>query len=124
MLCLVVTSTASDPLDDLKSLLWKNRIILIKLNRESEKLLETFKNNKAAIDDRDLLWFVYHRKGIETNYTGQLSPEFGTTVFPQQSKVTLIGKDGASKLHANSLDLKQIFALIDTMPMRRNEISN
>lgn len=57
------------------------------------------------------------------------SAEFAATradlrIRPGSFVLKLIGKDGSVKLTAsNTTSMKEIYALIDTMPMRREEIS-
>jgi len=40
---------------------------------------------------------------------------------PDEVSVVLIGKDGGIKQRSQGLDVAGIFALIDTMPMRKRE---
>ena len=39
-------------------------------------------------------------------------------------RLILIGKDGRIKLNSKKISLEEIFALIDTMPMRQEEMLN
>jgi hypothetical protein len=45
-------------------------------------------------------------------------------LIPDQAefKLLLIGKDGKEKLNTHSGDLKTIFSIIDSMPMRKKEM--
>ena len=47
----------------------------------------------------------------------QFKIDSGTTTF------ILIGKDGTEKLRKDSMDLDELFEVIDAMPMRQREVS-
>ena len=40
--------------------------------------------------------------------------------YPHEFKLLLVGKDGEVKLNTNN-DLREVFSLIDTMPMRKRK---
>ena len=44
----------------------------------------------------------------------------GSTEF----KLLLVGKDGEVKLNTKNSDLREVFSLIDTMPMRKREVQS
>ena len=103
---------------ELNQYLWKNRIILTFADDEDHpdliKLKAEIKENECGILNRDLLYFHFSNDGK----TGNL-----TTKNDQSYRILLIGKDGAIKYESKrSISLIQLFQLIDSMPMRKNEI--
>ena len=105
---------------ELNQYLWKNRSILTFVEDEHHpdliKLIAEMKKNNCEILNRELLHFHFsngHKIGnlITTN--------------DQSFRILLIGKDGGIKYESNrSVSLIQLFKLIDSMPMRKNEMQN
>ena len=104
---------------ELNQYLWKNRIILTFSDDEDHpdliKLKVEMNENNCEILNRDLLHFHFsndHKKNpTTTNY--------------QSFRILLIGKDGGSKYESKrSVSLMQLFELIDSMPMRKNEMQH
>jgi hypothetical protein len=50
-----------------------------------------------------------------------LSQKFSIT--DKEFKLVLVGKDGKVKLTTNSPSIKELFAFIDSMPLRKREVS-
>ena len=103
---------------ELNDYLWKNRIILTFADDEDHpdliKLKAEMKENECGILNRDLLHFHFSNDGK----TGNL-----TTKNDQSYRILLIGKDGGIKYESKrSISLIQLFELIDSMPMRKNEM--
>jgi len=112
---------------------WKNRLLLLFTpsldGPEYIKLKEDISNQEEEVKDRDLLVFHILENG-ETKLENSPLPEssgdylrekFSTT--PGAFTVLLIGKDGGVKLRREGgVELADIFALIDTMPMRQREM--
>ena len=114
-------------LESIRELVWNSRIILVRATAESEELLNTLKKLDHEIQDRDIYWFVFSGKSIETNYQGDLLEKFYSDTLNKyftniETNVVLIGKDGDIKRKAENLDLQSLFDLIDTMPMRQLEM--
>lgn len=115
---------------DLESLQWKNRIVIVNEDvnhSEDDKDAETeFNRHRAQINDRDILWFIHGDELLRSNYSGELSSDMigsiRETVSPGPGSVVLIGKDGGIKSRYDRLDLEAIFAEIDMMPMRQQEM--
>ena len=124
-----LNAESSNSLESVSDLRWQYRILLISSpdNFKADALAK-FSRLKDEIRDRDLVWFYLFSDHIETNYMHGLSKGFVTNIKKQYLKVNhsaiLIGKDGGVKLRQSALDLKQILALIDTMPMRLDEMKN
>lgn len=113
-------------LDDFQ---WKNRIILLhQQDLNGEKIHEVLVEIQSEeYEERDLIAFIYHQgKMYDTN---QEELNFDSAVIQniiddnQEDFLYLIGKDGGVKLtQALPVKQKDIFALIDGMPMRRAEM--
>ena len=105
---------------ELSRYLWKNRIILTYTNDKDNpdliKLKAEIKENDCEILSRDLLYFHFSNDGK----TGNLA-----TKNDQSFRILLIGKDGGIKFESNQyVSLIQLFELIDSMPMRQDEMQH
>ena len=114
-------------LENINELEWSSRIILVRVPEDSQEVLNALKKLNYEIQDRDIYWFVFTGKSIETNYEGKIKENFyrdtlDTYFSDSETNVILIGKDGGIKQKGKYLDLQGIFDLIDTMPMRQMEI--
>ena len=103
---------------ELSRYLWKNRIILTFADDEDHpdliKLKVEMKENSCEILNRDLLHFHFSNDGKTGNHT---------TTNDQSFRILLIGKDGGIKYESNQyVSLIQLFKLIDSMPMRQDEM--
>ena len=105
---------------ELYQYLWKNRIILTFAEDEDHpdliKLKVEMNENNCEILNRDLLHFHFsndHKIGNPT------------TRNDQSFRILLIGKDGGIKYESNrSVSLIHLFELIDSMPMRQDEMQH
>ena len=100
---------------------WKKRVLIISYNNQNDELLtKTIKyisDNKCQIDDRNLE-VIFFEKFKNNDF---VTPKF----INEKYGVWLLGYDGEIKDY--SLDEKifvRLFNLIDSMPMRKNEITN
>ncbi len=106
---------------------WKNRLIFIVNpvgDQESDHpQINAFEGYAAAIKERDMLIFVLRDKKV-FDLDGLLVKWIGKTVpDPSFKGLVLIGKDGGIKLQKPFVvSAKEIFDLIDSMPMRRAEM--
>ncbi len=114
-------------LNNLEPLIWKNRVIIFFTN-DTEQYQTRLQQTKAAIDDRDIAWFIIDGNETKTNYQGGVTDAFATTISRQYSAldaaVILIGKDGGVKETGDLLSLNGLFDEIDSMPMRIREMKN
>lgn len=132
--CLAQTDKKEMPEPTVKSLQslanfqWQNRIILIKDSLLCEdKSVESLHNATVAIDERHVLWFMLCDGEVQSNYSGAISNQFSNYLddkyFDHNNvNVILIGKDGGVKSRTDYLNLDELFALIDSMPMRQSEM--
>ena len=122
---------------DLSPHLWKNRVLLIKSSTEIsdiyEKQLHVFNDSIEGLKERKLV--MYQLIGDKYKYTDFQNSDNKATWKPNTKtldsyleskdtfRVTLMGLDGGIKLEQNALlTIKQLFDLIDSMPMRRLEL--
>lgn len=118
---------------DLGDYQWQNRLLLVFAPSAEHPALiamqEELREHAAGVLDRDLIVFTAEgssplRVG-ETTSAGEsasvLREQFGVPI--DDYAVILIGKDGGEKLRGGAdVRLRQVFGLIDTMPMRRREM--
>ena len=113
-------------LNSIEQLNWKNRIILIWNDGDIEKLRDEFSLNDYEIKDRHILWFIIKEKLVYSNFKGKISNSFldsiNTKYYTKNANILLIGKDGQIKDISQELYLKDIYRLIDGMPMRQFEM--
>jgi len=118
---------------DLTQFQWKNRLLLIFAPDDNDSLFKKLQSEiiaqEAEVEDRDMIVFELlglgssrmNRALLDQSKVDSIRRHFSV---PQRSfKVILIGKDGGIKLKRNDqIDLETIFELIDSMPMRKDEI--
>ena len=111
--------------DDLGDLRWGHRVILV--DEGGPDALDALRAHEAAIEERDVIWFVKRGDRVVTNYPGEPSQALIDDLnakwfarYPYES--ILIGKDGGIKSRDAALDLQDYFDQIDAMPMRRREM--
>jgi hypothetical protein len=118
---------------DLNAYQWKNRLLFLFLPSEEDpsylSLKKEAEHQAKEVLDRDLL--ITHvfengegRLGMERLSSGQgLSLRKHLSVQPGQFMSILIGKDGGEKFRQDRIvELKEIFKIIDAMPMRQQEM--
>ncbi|KUJ80268.1 MULTISPECIES: DUF4174 domain-containing protein [Microbulbifer] len=129
-LCLLLAQAGNaedEGMENLSPLQWQNRILLVRSPKAAPDAEHQLRAAETAISERHLLWFLITAEGIRTNHAGTVSKQFTPNILEryfadQGTNVVLIGKDGGVKARARSLDLEAIFSLIDSMPMRREEM--
>lgn len=118
----------ADPLADYR---WKNRVVLI-FGDEMEGAVkaqhDALEADTSGVDDRDMVVLavvgqIVSDGGSQGNLptADALREQFG---IAQQAPFTivLVGKDGTEKLRETEpVATRDLFGLIDSMPMRRNE---
>ena len=105
----------------LSNYLWENRLLIISLekgNIEIKNFTEEFiQKNQCEFDDRNLK-VIFFENYKNSNYQ---SPLYITGNFG----FWLVGYDGGVKLFSKDASiLKNIFSTIDSMPMRKDEMSS
>ena len=118
---------------DLEQFQWKNRLLFLFAPDDENPIFKKFQNEiklqTAEVEDRDLVVFEVLEKGPSrvnrTQLERQVADSMRNRFNVPRHKFTLIliGKDGGTKLkrHAQT-NLKEVFELIDAMPMRQKEM--
>jgi hypothetical protein len=119
--------------------LWKQRVLLIKITTEDSAQLDTqlseFKQEQKALASRKFVLYTLRDKNyIKIDYTqktdrssGKISSAFKNDFLDPKApfEVILIGLDGGVKHKQNELLTKrELYNLVDRMPMRRSELKN
>jgi hypothetical protein len=118
---------------DLSQFQWKNRLLFLFAPNRSHPLFDALQKSiaieQAEVEDRDLVIFEILESGSSSMDTRDLDSQVAQSlrdkfdVRGDQFSVILVGKDGGIKLNRQEQTrLEDIFALIDTMPMRREEM--
>jgi hypothetical protein len=118
---------------DLRQYQWKNRLLFVFAPTREEPpfkaLHDSIVARKADVEDRDLVVFEVLESDPSTRDGEPLDPasarqlreRFGAPAG--EFSVVLVGKDGGVKLdRQDRTSLDEIFALIDSMPMRQHEM--
>jgi hypothetical protein len=118
---------------DITHLQWKKRLLLLfaaeKAQSNFQNLTNEISSRQADVDDRDVVVFEIlesgtsrmNRSRIEPQKAASIREQFG--IAPNEFAVILVGKDGSIKLKRNDqVRLEEIFQLIDSMPMRQDEM--
>ena len=111
---------------------WQNRLLLVfapdadsaLYRRQQEMLLVA----ERGLNERDMVIICVIRDAVSTKgrpaaavAAVDLRDAYG--VLPQEFRVVLIGKDGGVKLRQEEpISAADLFALIDSMPMRKQEM--
>ena len=101
--------------------LWKNRILLINIDKY-EKTIQDFIKKECQIINRKLKIFIKKKKTFvdikDSNKKFFLDSKF-------KFKVLLIGIDGEIKYQSDEIEnLIKYFSIIDNMPIRQTEIKD
>ena len=118
-------------LENIRDLQWQNRIIIVYSDdqQRSDEVARQLRYFKDEIDDRDILWFIHTNNQLVSNAGDSLSSELISNLHQFDARkantgfsAVLIGKDGGIKKRQRQWNIDQLFALIDTMPMRQREM--
>ncbi len=117
---------------DLSKHKWENRLILILTDDENnstfQSQLEEFSKDLNGLKERKLIIYQIFPGEYKTGLNGD-NKKKSSRLYNEYKKtnagfeVVLLGLDGGVKLRQNELlPLEKLYATIDVMPMRRNEI--
>jgi hypothetical protein len=118
---------------DLNAYQWKHRLLFLFVPSENDpsylSLKKEIEHQAKEVLDRDLLIAYVLEKGegrlgMERLSSGQgFSLRKNLSVPPGQFTTILVGKDGGEKFRQTGvIRLKEIFQIIDAMPMRQQEM--
>jgi hypothetical protein len=124
---------ADSPAMDLDAFKWKNRLIFLFAPHADDPMLDALRreisSRPQAVKERDLVVFEILESGDSRMDATPIGPQTATLlrerfgIPPETFTLILVGKDGGVKLRRNDyVELEAVFALIDSMPMRRNEM--
>ena len=104
----------------LSTFMWEKRLVILAINNSNlsflEKTQQFINYNLCEFKDRNLK-FIPYQNSINKNYQ---TPKY----IKNQYGFWLVGYDGQVKLHSKKLSFLNIFfEEIDTMPMRKDEMS-
>jgi len=100
---------------------WEKRVVIISFENKKEKIFlssqKFIQENRCAVDDRNIQFIFFEKfKNTEFEMPKFVSNEFG---------IWLIGYDGSIKDYSKDDKIfLRLFNLIDTMPMRQNEMKH
>jgi hypothetical protein len=130
---LLALPVTAQPRIEFKDYLWENRPLLLFIPSSDEpaylSIINRLNLEQDQIQDRDMVIIEVfasgvvrkNTEGVQDTSATELRRRFG--VSAEAFTAILIGKDGGVKLRqTGQLDLAQIFALIDSMPMRQQEM--
>ena len=110
---------------------WQKRIVIHKTQANKlPVIVDKLKTYKLGLHERKLLFiFITDNNTYTLDYpytkTHPITQNQDTYTARLKGKNTiLIGLDGGTKAFYSKLDIKQIYADIDAMPMRRGELSH
>ena len=112
----------------LENYFWKNRVIITfspsKYNTERSLFLNSIHKNLCEFNSRNIIHIdlLFNEKNHEIEKFGSFFENL--SLSPSEFRLILIGKDGGIKLNSRKTSLENIFSLIDTMPMRQEEMLN
>jgi hypothetical protein len=119
---------------DLEKHEWKSRLVLIHASElESDhyqRQMAILEKEKAGLEERKLLVYTFwkdkYRVGFGDTEWKMADKGFSEWTNPDSGfEILLIGLDGGVKLRQDEvIDAVTLFARIDAMPMRRQELNN
>ena len=108
--------------EQLKEYLWTNRVMVTFASEKSAperlSIIKQIAEHPCEFRKRDM---VHIDLIAGSNDYQALSQKFSIT--DKEFKLVLVGKDGKVKLTTNSPSIKELFAFIDSMPLRKREVS-
>ena len=118
---------------DLTQFQWKNRLLFLFAPDRSDPLFKNLQSEliakKSEVKDRDLVVFEVLERGPSRMNTAPIDRQAADSIrdrfsVPQNTfSLILVGKDGGIKLKRHDqASLEEVFELIDSMPMRQNEM--
>ena len=123
---------------NLKKHKWENRILIVKTSdiksKKYQEQLKEFRNSVDELNDRKIILYKITRdnfvlidyKNSELNNSGKISENITENILDKKEnfEVILIGLDGGIKLQQTEILIKEdLFKIIDSMPMRRDELN-
>ena len=112
----------------LKEYIWKKRVIVTfspnKNNTDRINFLNSINKNLCEYNSRNIIHMDLLFNGKNQEIEKYKSFFEKLSIFPIGFRLILFGKDGGIKLNSRKTSLEEIFSLIDSMPMRQEEMLN
>ena len=111
-----------------KEYIWKNRVIVTfspnKNNTDRSHFLNSIDKNLCEYNSRNIIHIdlLFNKENQEIEKFKSFFEKL--SISPSEFRLILFGKDGEIKLNSRKTSLEEIFSLIDTMPMRQEEMLN
>jgi len=111
-----------------KEYIWKNRVIVTfspnKNNTDRSHFLNSINKNLCEYNSRNIIHIdlLFNEKNEEIEKYKSFFEKL--SISTSEFRLILFGKDGGIKLNSRNTSLEEIFSLIDTMPMRQEEMLN
>ncbi len=132
ILVIMILNSAGMKAQDISDHKWENRLVLILTdqtdNENCRKQVEELKNHQDGVNERKILVYCITPESFKTGLSDEKWQK-AETVYNRykktdsQPEIILIGLDGGVKLRANEfLSAQELFATVDAMPMRRQEM--
>jgi hypothetical protein len=129
---ILYATTISAEGQDLSQYQWTNRVVLL-FGEPSHPIirrqLAEFNKDRAGMHERDLKVLLITKEEVKDLFSDKMLPFSAHELRDKYGNLykvfqyVLIGKDGSRKLNQyNFVPKKELFATIDAMPMRRQEI--
>ncbi|MEO9872046.1 DUF4174 domain-containing protein [Ekhidna sp.] len=112
---------------------WEKRVLIFSAQSPTnigyKKQEQSLKREKRGMKDRDLIiyrlyndhWLDHQMKPISEAEAESIRHAYN--ISENEFSVILVGKDGGVKMRKNDIvSTKELFALIDSMPMRKREM--
>lgn len=127
------SEASSTPAMILERFDWTNRVLVVRAPDAADpdygRFVAEARALRAELRARDLVSIVLFDDGTGHLGEGPLEPDAARSIRerfgdgPDKAELLLIGKDGGTKLRleGEAIDLARVFAVIDGMPMRRDE---
>jgi hypothetical protein len=127
LLAMAAAPAAASPIEGLQ---WRNRVVIVFGLDEAkvDSQLDAFLADRSALEEREMVLIHVDGEAVSVPFGDIDPPRAGAMreayrVDPEEPFVViLVGKDGGEKLRRTEpVTARQIFDLIDSMPMRQSE---
>lgn len=117
LLLIICSSMNGQSIKDLK---WQKRVVILTGSTNAVKEALIIYNDHEGIEERRLVFLVEEQDGLKDHISNKKYTKAG--FIKESDKFYLIGLDGGLKLKQKKyLSQKELFQIIDSMPMRANE---
>lgn len=130
----ILFSSGSSFAQDIEEFMWKNRLIILSVdaaeNEQYKAQVNSLKSDPEGLDVRKLIVITlipdFQLTGLSANIRQNIDSSYDKFLSDQRPFMFyLIGLDGGIKFSSPTIvGNKELFSLIDVMPMRRLEIEN